>query len=326
MIFECDFGARQLDAAFPSARPGASPRPGAFAHPWSSESESCVEPQHSIFESEVEPSHPTFGARPLLRQDRANSFGFRQGKLVLVEGHEILDAHLNGSSHMPQIQRTTGHFHRAPAGDGLGLPQGFRPVQRLVVQGSVVHVLIHGAEDAAGLGLGNKPGAGALADDGAEFQPVEGSEKYWLAGVTGAVPEGGVGVVVRDVKCDQKGGVEIGAHRRVFCSTSRTPAMGLREIRSSRALKAAALLPLVDALAGTILSHGFPPSVTSTVSPAWTRLPSEANVAVAWSFDTVFTDRRWHRRGGLSSGLCVSRGTGVPHPFLGSAVGGTAPE
>ena len=306
MIFECDFGARQLDAAFPSARPGASPRPGAFAHPWSSESESCVEPQHSIFESEVEPSHPTFGARPLLRQDRANSFGFRQGKLVLVEGHEILDAHLNGSSHMPQIQRTTGHFHRAPAGDGLGLPQGFRPVQRLVVQGSVVHVLLNGAEDAASLGLGDKPGAGALANDGAEFQPVEGREQNRLAGVAGAVPEGGGSVVVRDVERDQIGCVEVGAHRRVRWRTSLAPGMGLREMRSRRALKSAALFPPLGVEAGTILSHGLPPSVTSTVSPAWTRLPSDSNAAVAWCFETVFTGGRWHCRGGLSSGLCAA--------------------
>ena len=49
-------GALQLDAAFPFAHPGAS------AHPSSSERESCVEPQHSIFESEVEPAQSIYGA------------------------------------------------------------------------------------------------------------------------------------------------------------------------------------------------------------------------------------------------------------------------
>ena len=41
------------------------------------------------------------GARALLRQDGVDAFGFREGKLVLIECYEIFDTQFHGSGHMP---------------------------------------------------------------------------------------------------------------------------------------------------------------------------------------------------------------------------------
>ena len=98
-------------------------------------------------------------------------------------------------------------------------------------------------------------------------------------------------VVVGDVEGDEKGCVEVSAHRRVRLSTSVTREMGLREMRSRRALNSAADLPALEAWAGTILSHGLPPLTTRTDWPEWTRFPSVSKLSAASCFDTVLTSR-----------------------------------
>jgi hypothetical protein len=92
-----------------------------------------------------------------------------------------------------------------------------------------------------------------------------------------SVATNSVCLIIRHVKRHEEGSVEVRFHRHNRRSTSAAPAMGLREMRSSLALKSAAVLSRRGVAAGTNLIQDFPLQVTTTVSPPWANAPSDSN-------------------------------------------------